>query len=216
MDFSKLPKLSNTKQAADLTDEPASAGGDHPATQPSAPAGRNAFCFQCGAPIRPLARFCDSCGTPLHSRAVGSDPGAGPEAWISIGLGILLLLLFPNLIKFLFHPGTTAFDATDTATGAVIPYVKSAFLWPDIGVTLFAVVLLVDGLIVLLARRVTFVTIALGLSVIATVLNLWVVVRSFNVIGLQFACALAALFGGYISFCQWALLRHLRSRKAGA
>ena len=111
------------------------------------------------------ARFCESCGAPTVFRAARA-PGAGADTWISIAMGVILLFLFPHLIQFLVHPGTTAFDATDNQTGAVIPYAHSAFIWPDIGVTFFCLLLIVEPLLMLAPPKRSVALVGAGLGAV--------------------------------------------------
>jgi len=205
MDLSKLPKMSKTPKPGADAPETASPGAA-PSSSSSASIAPAANCLACGLPLRAGARFCDACGAPT-ARAGRPAPGAGAEAWISIAVGVILLLLFPHLIQYLIHRGTTAFDAIDSQTGAAIPYTRSAFIWPDIGVTFFCLFLIVDALLMLLVPRRPVVMLALALSVGCAALNLFVVIKSMDILGFQVVCAIAIAFSIYIAIHRWSNLR---------
>lgn len=204
MDLSKLPKLSQTPQQTDET--PAGADPASPTPAPAPVPAATEYCRACGLPLRVGARFCDACGAPTL-RSTAGRLQVGAEAWISIAIGVILLFLFPHLLEYLLHPGTTAFDATDSQTGATIPYMHSAFIWPDIGVTFFCLLLIVDPLLMLLVPKRPVVMAALVFSALCAVLNLWVVVRSMNIIGFQIVCAVAVAFSIYVAIQRWSMLR---------
>ena len=124
------------------------------------------------------------------------------------------MFVFPNFIKYAMHPhNTAAIDAVDMQTGASIPYATSALIWPDLGVTLFAVVLIIEGLLMLFARSKFLAIVCLALSAGAATFNIWVIARSYSVIGFQIVCSLAVAFCVYISLYQWKVLESLRARR---
>jgi hypothetical protein len=198
MDLSKLPKLSQTAKPSTDAAEPSPI-----AESRSEPAG-GAFCPTCGSPLRAGARFCDSCGAQMGRAPM---PRSGADAWISIAIGVILLFLFPHLIVYLLHPGTTQFDAIDAQTGASIPYAHSAFIWPDIGVTFFCLMLIVDALLMLLIPKRGVAILGLVLAAACAALNLFVVIRSMNIIGFQVICAIAIAFSIYIAIQRWSIIR---------
>src|SRR4051794_25723083 len=122
MDLSKLPRLSKTPAApaADMASEPTA----------EAPTG-GAVCPFCRAAIRDGAKFCESCGQPLiRTVPAGRLASAAPEAWISLVIAVILLFMSPRFLQYLAPPHNTAtLDAIDGATGAIIPYASSAFIW---------------------------------------------------------------------------------------
>jgi hypothetical protein len=132
---------------------------------------------------------------------------SGADAWISIAIGAILLFLFPHLIVYLLHPGTTQFDAIDAQTGASIPYAHSAFIWPDIGVTFFCLMLIVDALLMLLIPKRGVAMLGLVLAVACAALNLFVVIRRLSTIGFQVSCALAIAFSLTVAIQRWSILR---------
>ena len=201
MDLSKLPKLSQTTQRTD----PIEPGSQAPASQ--LPAEPTAFCPACGSPLRASARFCDSCGAPTRTPAGRAQAGA--EAWISIAIAAILLFLFPNLMVYLFHPGTTRFDATDTGTGASIPYAHSAFIWPDVGVTFFCFVLILDAVLMLILPKRGVVMLAFALAILCAALNLFVIIKSMDILGFQVVCAIAVAFSIYIAIQRWSNFRSM-------
>src|SRR4051794_13416461 len=114
MDLSKLPKMSQTPRPTDPAGAPGETAVPPLATTPE-------FCRACGATLRPGARFCDACGAPARSVSVGS----GAEAWLSIAIGIILLVMFPTMMKYLssrlFGSSFAPFELSD---GTVVPYPK--------------------------------------------------------------------------------------------
>jgi hypothetical protein len=76
-------------------------------------------------------------------------------------------------------------------------------------VTIFAFVLIIDGFLMIRARRPMVVMAALCLTVIATVANLIYFVGTYNSEGLAIISALAVVFGIYIAISQWTVFRAL-------
>lgn len=193
MDLSKLPRMSKT-------DPP-------PADAPAA------ACPACGEPLRPDAKFCDRCGAAVGAGAVDyalrfDPPPSYGEAWISLGLGAIFLFVSPRFFQWLAHPSRTDFDATDTATGAVIPYMKSAFFWSDAGPALFAVALIFEGLVILFARKKPLIVVSLVVTAAAVLANVVAVVQLQRInAGFPLASGLAVVFGGYIAWYEWRLLQ---------
>jgi hypothetical protein len=137
--------------------------------------------------------------------------GVGAEVWISVALGVILIFLAPRIWQYYFAPGKFTWTFNDPA-GNPLPYTKTEFFWADLGLAAFAVVLVVEGLALLLARKAVVVTAALALTVLATVLNLYVLGRTYGAVGFQIMNALAAAFGVYIAIYQYSLLQALRHR----
>jgi hypothetical protein len=235
MDISKLPRMSKTttppNDAGDDVPVPPEAGfpalppGEAPvnaaAPAPSV-AAPTVWCLKCHAPNPPGTRFCGSCGNELQQGAVnyaprsaaGVDPGAGAEAWISIAVGIILLFMAPNIIKFLLSP--TAFEQSVNIMdekGQPLAYTKSVFFWGDLAITLFAAVLIVEGLVISLGRKPMLVLGAFILTLIATALNLFYVAGMMSKgYGFQILSGLAVAFGVYIALYQWKLWNALRRK----
>ena len=182
MDLSKLPKLSDTRsQTPEGSAEPAATA---PESQP--------------LKIQPVQ--------PPYSGPMGLA-----ETWISVGVGAFLLLFYPRFLQWassrLFH---THFDEfTNTDTGAVVPYQTLPEFWSDLGPTLLAIVLIVDGLL-LFSRRPGLILVALFLTAISTAFNLVWVVVSYSKYGLAPISMLAVIFGGFILTTQWGSYQRLR------
>jgi hypothetical protein len=208
MDLSKLPRLSKTETPTDAG-VAAPTAGEQPA-----PAAAATFCNGCGAPLRPGARFCDSCGAPTYSpsyhTAPDPDVGYGAEAWISIAVGVILLLMQPRLIKFICHKvfGTYFAPYVD-ADGNEFPYTAQLDFWSDLGLTLFALVLILEGFVLAFARKRMLILIAFALTVLTTVYNLGYLVFTFNA-GIAILSAMAVAFGVYIAIYEWRLLQRLK------
>jgi hypothetical protein len=146
-----------------------------------------------------------------RGRSAYVDDGTGVDGYFAAGIGGLLLLLYPNVVKWCSHVlFGTAFPAiTDTATGAPVPYPKSIFFPGDMAVTAFAVALVVEG-VVLIAMRRSRIAI-MGAAVVmaaATLGNLVYLVTAMSG-GVPIASAVAVLVGGYATFSLLARARSL-------
>jgi hypothetical protein len=224
MDLSKLPRLSKT-DAPPPADPPAPGGPNPPpggfepvmAATTSAPAA--GYCA-CGAPLGAGARFCDSCGARVESAGAaptrpleyrGPDVGVGAEIWISVAVGALLLLMQPRLFQFLSHRlfGTFFSPYIDSQTGAEVPYTAQMDFWSDLGITLFALALILEGVAIGFARKRWVVKGAFGLTVLTTFYNLGYLVTTFGR-GIAILSAFAVAFGVYIALVQWKMLEATR------
>ena len=236
MDLSKLPRLSKTDvppgSPTDPEPAPHAAPGGFPVVMPGSPAAGpvptpvvpaaqlSSFCRQCGAPLRPGARFCDSCGAPATPSQSGypaprdsfdAGAGGGAEIWISIAIGAILLLMQPRLIQYLSHRlfGTYFAPFIHPETGDEVPYTTLVVFWSDLGLTLFAIVLLLEGLVLAFTRKRALVMIAFGLTVLTTAYNLAYLVYTFSS-GVAILSAMAVAFGVYIAIYEWRLLQQSR------
>lgn len=186
MDISKLPKLSETKPPP---------AGDQSSQMPPAPSAQP-------MDYRSPARFADR-----------RTSGFGPEAWISIGVGLIFLFAFPNFTQWaaykLFHMKMPSFlPITDTSTGAEIPYSQSVFFLNDLCIALFSYALIVEGVALLLARHPIVVLFALVVTAAAVILNLYYLVTHFSE-GFSIVSAIAVVFGGYMIWYQSRLMRDM-------
>ncbi len=145
------------------------------------------------------------------------------EAWISLAVGGILMLMSPYTLQWLvslvssYKPPFLPITSLDSSTGLTVevPYVESIFFFDHLCVFAFAVVLMIDGL-VLLTRRVSLITFAFALTIVATLMNfIYVVSSTMRGGGLPFTSALAVAFGVYIAIYQWNLLKSLRVLRRG-
>ena len=186
MDLSKLPKFSETKP---------------PAPDPAAPAAEE-----------PQALPVD-----YGSVQPKIQSGWGPEAWISVGLGLILLLVFPHFTQWLlyavFHTKPPGFlPITDSNTGAQIPYPQSVFFMSDLCIALFGYALIIEGIVLLLARRAGAVLFAFVITSAAVLLNLYYLIASFSSgEGFALVSGVAVLVGGYMAMYQWRLMQEMRA-----
>ena len=232
MDLSKLPRLSKTETPTGDPNPPATPGVEPtpaiPASPYATPQTFASWCVRCGAPMAPGANFCNSCGTRAAGGA-GAGSGLGIEAWISIGLGLFLLFIAPMGVKYWSakltgrtfapydhpeNPGEKA-DFTrwqDMQTGAItdIKYTETSGFWSDNAITLFAIVLILDGIVAAFVRKKPLVLLTFLLTILATVGNLAYLIATFNQ-GFAILSFLAVLIGGMMIFLQWQLLQSLRA-----
>jgi len=136
------------------------------------------------------------------------------EAWISIGIGLILMFCFPNFLQWLISLVSSYkppfLPITDMTTGAEVPYPKSIFFFSNLCTFAFALTLVCDG-VLLFFRRLLPTMLALALTAAATALNMVYLVKSFlNNEGFPIVSALAVVFGIYIANYQWKLLGSMR------
>lgn len=186
MDVSKLPRLSKTETPAP--------SGESPQGVP--------------VPVAPVDYRSPQPYVRVYS-------GRGPEAYISIGVGLIFLFAFPHFtqwwIHIVFHTKTPpSFLPITLDDGTEIPYQKSIFFFNDLAVASFAYALIVEGVALVLAGRDRpgIVWFALLVTLLAVGLNAWYLISSFGD-GLPLVSSIAVLFGGYMIWFQWNLARAL-------
>lgn len=240
MDLSKLPKLSQTPPPPDN----AAPGADASAGAPATPK-VELYC-RCGAPITPGTNFCSHCGANYYE-AVGSrgssgasDLGGGGmwiEAFLSIAVGLFLLLMAPTGIKYLSatltgKPFTPYLHPTDPGvyvdyqryqdptTGAITDYKYTDLFnayWSDMSVTTFALALILEGIVLALVRN-RWAVLACALLVVAvTLFNLWYLCASYTRVspitkttyGFPPITAIAVIFGVVMAGYQFRMYTEL-------
>ena len=152
---------------------------------------------------------------PIAYQTLEPTSSRGPEVWFSIGIGLILLLMFPHftqwLIHAIFHTKLPSFlPITDVNTGAEIPYVKSDFFMNDLSISAFGYALIFEGIALLGFNRPGVVMLTLFVTTAAVLLNLWYLATSYSTQGLSIISAVAVLVGGYMMWYQWNLLRGMR------
>jgi hypothetical protein len=138
-------------------------------------------------------------------------PASGPEAWISLAVGVILLLMYPRFMQWVCSRVFGTHFNEFMLDGKVVPYPQVREFWMDLGPTSFAVVLIFEGLVLAFARKPLLVWIAFGLTVAVTTYNLIYVVASYSKYGLAIISALAVAFGVYIAMGQWRMLQGSRA-----
>jgi hypothetical protein len=217
MDLSKLPKLSQTPAPPD------NASVSHEVTDASSTGGAapkvELYC-RCGAPITPGTNFCSHCGanyleatgSRVHNyrdREADLGGGSGPEAWITIAIAVILIFLSPRIWQYYLMPSKFTWTFND-AQGAPLPYPNTEFYWSDLGVAAFCAVMILEAVVMLFIRKAPLLMVVLGLTVLTALLNVYVLMRTFNILGFQILNALAVAFTIYIAFYQFALLKNAR------
>jgi len=249
MDLSKLPKLSQTPAPPANDAGPVSTPTEAGAT--GGAGGKVELFCRCGAPITPGTNFCSHCGANYYE-AVGSGArngrrgeiapgGMWVEAFLSIAIGLFLLLLAPGGVKNLsatvsgrqYTPYVDPDDAnkrvdylryTNMSTGAVTDYhyrdMFDAF-WSDTVVTAFALSLILEGIVLALVKNRWVI---LGSAVVitaVTLLNLWYVVASYTrtspisgtTYGLAPFSVLAVIFGVVMAGYQFRMFAEMRGSR---
>jgi hypothetical protein len=190
MDLSKLPKMSDTRRAE------AERQGQSPA--PPMP--------------NPLAASGPTPAVPA-GRVVAVD--AGGSGWISLIVGLLVMLFWPRLWTWISHKlFGTSFAPYQDAAGNLVPYTQTPDFWSDLAIGLFAVALIVEGIVLLWAAT-SRLAVWASLVIIAgaTLFNLGFVVSSLSRgYAIPIVSALAVVFGAFMCIQQWQLLHGPRRR----
>lgn len=140
------------------------------------------------------------------------------EAWISIAVGLILLLMSPYTLQWLvslissYKPPFLPIESFDPKTGITseVPYLRSIFFFGHLCVFAFALVLIIDGLVLFTRKRVLIMD-ALVVTAVTTLMNLIYVAKAVsNGEALPIISALAVAFGVYIAMLQWKLVQSFR------
>jgi len=182
MDLSKLPRLSETSKE-----------------QPTPPVSTDPA--QLGQPSIPIAR--------VHEPRPSEPIGTAGDAWISIAVGVIILVISPRLFQYLISPSTFSTKWTfNDPNGNPLTYPQTVFFWGDIVLYLFAATLIIEGLILVFARKTLTIGIGFGLTTLATAANaIYLVAMMSKGYGFQLYSAIAVAFGVYIAMYQWNLLK---------
>jgi hypothetical protein len=152
--------------------------------------------------------------TPENPPMDDPSPTANPpslgrsliDVWISVGVGVFLLLWQPRFLQWLFSRlFHTHFDEF-MLDGNIVPYQTLPEFWSDLGPALFAIVLIADGLLILTRRR-ALVWAAFVLTLATTAFNLVWCVESYWKYGFAPLSFLAVIIGGWIMATQWRMLQ---------
>jgi hypothetical protein len=194
VDLSKLPRLSGSE----LPPEPPSAPGpSQPAVEP-----KNVAAFP--PPIINAYR-----------------PGIGPEVWIGVAVGLLLIAISRHFPAYLidqmtgrpYHTGITF-----VSDGSEVPYpqVEGFAMLSDAAVFSFGAALVAEALLLLLAVMAGGIVmrgamiLAICLTLAATLFNLFVSIKLLQADVMPQLSGLAVAFGGYMVFEQVRTLRSAR------
>jgi hypothetical protein len=136
------------------------------------------------------------------------------EFWLTLVIGIIVLLAFPQFRQYLmsyhhpedFYSKYTILDAN----GDSLPYEKSVFFFPQMGLTAFGIVMILDALVLLRPRWSILVWLALVVTIASVLLNIFAIIKAYDMMGFQLMNGLAVAFGGYIALYQWKLLQLVR------
>jgi len=195
MDMSKLPRMSQTPPPPPENDPPPPPSAAAAAAAPQ----QSAYRQELGYAAEPAPSFA--------------------EAWISIAIGLILLFIFPMFWQWLISKVSNYkppfLPITDVNTGAEIPYTQSIFFFGHLCVFAFALVLIIDGLI-LFTRRPALLMLAFAFTIITTAMNfIHVANETMQGRGFPLISGLAFAFGVYIAIFQWKLLQAHRLSRSG-
>jgi hypothetical protein len=141
---------------------------------------------------------------------------AGGSGWISLIVGVLLILFMPRFWQWTFHKlfGTAFTWTFSNADGSPLAYEKSLFFLGDVAVAAFALAMVVEGGMLLLAPRSRAASwFSLLLVGAATLLNLgFLIYMIARGQGLQLFSTLAVIIGAFMCVQQWQMLTGPRRR----
>lgn len=152
-------------------------------------------------------RLADAQAAVSGSPVIVADPG--PFGWIGLIVGFLLILLYPRFWQYLSHRllGTN-FAPYLMPDGSEVSYLSTLDFKSDLVIALFALALVVEGIVLVAIRRRWAIGAALGLAGVATLANVVFVVWMFGQgAGLQLMSLLAVIFGVWMCFSLFALLK---------
>jgi len=199
MDMSKLPRLSNTQESQN---QQQTAGDPAPAPRAQAP-------------------------VPVTSAQVDPATFGSAEVWLSAVLGVAFMYFGRTFGSYLLarlrgqeYDTHVTWLEGDRAGQMVKYWELSGFTaLTDAGIFLFGLTMVVEAVAMIAIQRMgtrgaRFVALAFAVTVIATVFNLFVVMRLFSAGITPMISLLAVAFGGYIAMYQWQWLKSLRARSA--
>ena len=152
----------------------------------------------------------DDDGPPPRVVYVERGEVAGPSGWLSLIIGAVLLLMYPRLWTYLSHVlFGTAFRPFEMPDGTTVPYTSTVDIWSDLAIALFAVAMVVEGIVLVAAPRSRAALLAAtALAAVATVGNALFLLYSLTSGGdLAIVSLLATLFGGWMTATLWRLAR---------
>ena len=191
MDLSKLPRLSGSELPPEPPSKP------QPAIEP-----KNVAAFP--PPNAPPSRR-----------------GIGAEVWIGVAVGLLLIAISRHFPAYVFdqmtgRPYHTGITFVSDGTEVPYPQVEGFAMLSDAAVFSFGAALVAEALLLLLAVMAGGVVmraamiLAIGLTVGATLFNLFVSIKLLQADVMPQISGLAVAFGGYMVFEQVRTLRSAR------
>lgn len=193
MDLSKLPRMSDTRKAQSER-PPASDAPAHPPVAQEVSASQHPAAYPGG-------------------RVVAVD--AGPSGWVSLIVGILLVLFWPRLWQWLAHELlSTSFAPYLDPAGNTVSYLSTNDFWSDLGIALYAVALILDGIVLIwISTSRPALWTAFGVLVLAIAFNIGYFIYSLaQGLGLPMVSVLAVIFGIFMCHQQWQILKGPRRR----
>lgn len=138
------------------------------------------------------------------------------EAWLSIAIGLIMLLLSPRIFQYLISPSTFAQKWTfNDGKGNPLAYTQTVYFWGDVCLTLFALSLIFEGLVLGFTRRQIWLIASILFTAMATLMNGgYVGYMMFAGYGLQMFSALAVAFGVYAVIVLWQRYQQLNALRA--
>lgn len=198
MDLSKLPKLSQTPTPADAQMSSADPPS-HDRASPPTPA--------------PMID---------HRSVERASAGIGAEVWISLVVGILLLLIGRNFAVYVsdtlagrtFHTHVTWQAGPQIGQEVAYWDLSGGTSWTEAGLFVFGLALVIEAIMLMAVfsrfpHKAPLAWAALAVTTLATVLNLYVSVLVLSKGLIPLMSGLAVAFGGYMAAYQWRLARSL-------
>lgn len=135
--------------------------------------------------------------SPYPPQQVMADPGTGGEAYFSLAIGLIVLLIYPRFLKWVSSKlfGTTF--APYMLNGQEVPYTSTHDFPSDLAITAFGASIVVEGLVLAFASKSKAMLMVAAVVVgLATAGNLAYLVMAFSS-GLPLMSLIAVLYGGW-------------------
>ena len=147
-------------------------------------------------------------GPPRRADVDPPPPVEAGTVWLNVAIGAILLFVTNgprNLLALATDPASLpAFTDVD---GSPMAYTATAFFWTEVGVTAFALLLVVEGLLLLAWRSRGAAWTVVIASAAVGLFNLAVIPIAMGKIGFPLMNAVAAAFAGYVALTEWGRLK---------
>lgn len=221
MDFSKLPKLSQTDTPPNASESTESS---------SAPPQVATLWCGCGSPVPVGSRFCPSCGKTFAGSAGRSSGGIlsedihPGEIMIAGFLGALFMLMGLSFAKWsickltgqTYHTNVNWTAGPNEGTEVAYFDLQGMTAWTDTGIFLFGLSMVIEALALVLISRAIAPKLSAGAALLVTAaafaINGYIAIKMFGANTLPLLSLLAMGFSGFTLMRLWQIQQMLGSK----